>query len=75
VSPPTGFRGMDERLSRWPVAEAAGELFDGIVERLYLRLKTPQSFLDRCSLGIAPWSCGPVHVEGSCPASHSLTRG
>lgn len=24
VSPPASFRGMDERLSRWPVAEAAG---------------------------------------------------
>jgi hypothetical protein len=47
---------MVERLSRWPVAEAAGQLVDGIRERLYLRLKTPQAFLDTCSLGIAPWS-------------------
>jgi hypothetical protein len=47
---------MYERLSRWPVAEAAGELFDSVVERLYLRLKTPQAFLDLRTLGFAPWS-------------------
>jgi hypothetical protein len=56
VSPPAGFCGMVERFSRWPVRKAAGELVDGIVERPYLRLKTPQAFLDLCALGFAPWS-------------------
>ena len=63
MRPPTSFRGMHERLSSRPVAKAAGQLFYGVVERLYLCLEKPQAFLDPCSLRIVPWFCGAVHVE------------
>jgi hypothetical protein len=71
VSPSSSLRGLPEWLSsRRPVAEAVGQLLDGMTDRSYLRLKPPQAFLGPCSLGTALRSLGPLMFKD--PARQAL---